>query len=34
MKSQRLLDVNINADFMPLAIVLGIIGFLYVSRNK
>jgi hypothetical protein len=34
LKKERLLDVNVNIDFIPLAVIIGILGFLYVSRNK
>jgi hypothetical protein len=34
LKKERLLDVNVNVDFIPLAVIIGILGFLYVSRNK
>jgi len=34
MKSERILDVNVNIDLVPIAVIIGILGFLYVSRNK
>jgi len=34
LKKERLLDLNVNVDFIPLAVIIGILGFLYVSRNK
>jgi hypothetical protein len=34
LKKKRLLDVNVNVDLIPIAVIIGILGFLYVSRNK
>jgi hypothetical protein len=34
LKKKRLLDVNVNGDLIPIAVIIGILGFIYVSRNK
>jgi hypothetical protein len=34
LKKERLLDVNVNVDLIPIAVIIGILGFIYVSRNK